>query len=162
MSIELKQQIQSHIKDKSSELYAQAQEYQVRLLLKDNTVATAMHFNPLVAEDKALDTAVQYGLKQGWIKEASPYFSFSKALELLKQGEKITRKGWNGKGMWIIYTPGRVIENLEPSSFYDKCGFEAPVTITGHIDMKAADGSMVVGWLASQTDLFADDWMVAQ
>lgn len=162
MSFELKRQIQSHIKDTVSKFYDREQEYRVALVLKDNAVATGIDFNPLIAKDKALDVAVQYGLKQGWIKEVSPYFSFSKALDLLKQGEKITRKGWNGKGMWIIYTPGRVIENLEPSSFYDKCGFEAPVTITGHIDMKAEDGSMVVGWLASQTDLFADDWMIAQ
>ena len=162
MSIELKRQIRAHIKDMVSKFYDREQEYRVSLVLKDNAVAIGTHFNPLIAEDNAFDVAVRHGLKHGWIKGVSPYFSFSKALELLKQGEKITRKGWNGKGMWIIYTPGRVIENLEPNSFYDKCGFEAPVTITGHIDMKAADGSMVVGWLASQTDLFADDWMVAQ
>ena len=161
MSIELKRQIRAHIKDVISKFYDREQEYRVSLVLKDNAVAIGTHFNPLIAKDKALDTAVQYGLKQGWIKEVSLYFSFSKALDLLKQGQKITRKGWNGKGMWIIYTPGRVVENLEPNSFYDKCGFEAPVTITGHIDMKAADGSMVVGWLASQTDLFADDWMIS-
>lgn len=86
--------------------------------------------------------------------------SFGHALLLLKQGKKVARSGWNGKGMWLILTPGRVVETLEPNSFYDKCGFQAPVTITGHIDMKAADGSMVVGWLASQTDMLSDDWVV--
>jgi hypothetical protein len=152
MSIELKQQIQSHIKDKSSELYAQAQEYQVRLLLKDNTVATAMHFNPLVAEDKALDTAVQYGLKQGWIKEASPYFSFSKALELLKQGDKIARKGWNGKGMWLMLIPKSHWETTRGLEMLDGLPW---------VGMKTVDDKFVP-WLPSQTDLFTDDWMIAQ
>jgi hypothetical protein len=79
-----------------------------------------------------------------------------------KEGKKVSRSGWNGKDMWLILTPGRVVETLEPNSFYDKCGFQAPVTITGHIDMKAADGSMVVGWLASQSDMLADDWVVVE
>ena len=113
-------------------------------------------------QKNATEEAIEYALDQGWITNTPEQFSFSTALDLLKQGNKVARSGWNGKGMWIIYTPGRVIENLEPNSFYDKCGFEAPVTITGHIDMKAADGSMVVGWLASQTDLLAHDWMIAQ
>ena len=87
-------------------------------------------------------------------------FNFGDALMALKQGKKVARSGWNGKGMWLILTQGRIVENLEPNSFYEKCGFEAPVTICSHIDMKAADGSMVVGWLASQTDVLADDWVI--
>lgn len=35
-----------------------------------------------------------------------------------------------------------------------------PVRLLPHIDMRAADGSMVIGWLASQTDMLADDWLV--
>lgn len=87
-------------------------------------------------------------------------FCFSVALAQLKAGKRIARQGWNGKGMWLILTQGRIVENLEPNSFYEKCGFEAPVTICSHIDMKAADGSMVVGWLASQTDMLAEDWVI--
>jgi hypothetical protein len=30
------------------------------------------------------------------------------------------------------------------------------------IDMKAADGSIVIGWLASQTDMLAEDWVVVE
>lgn len=90
----------------------------------------------------------------------SSNLTFGEALEYLKKGARVARQGWNGKGMWVILTKGRVVENLEPNSFYEKCGFEAPVTICSHIDMKAADGSMVVGWLASQTDMLAEDWIV--
>lgn len=68
MSFELKRQIQSHIKETVSKFYDREQEYRVSLVLKDNAVATGIDFNPLIAKDKDLDTAVQYGLKQGWIK----------------------------------------------------------------------------------------------
>lgn len=86
--------------------------------------------------------------------------NFGQALEALKAGKKVARSGWNGKKMWLILTPGRTINDIEPNSFYDKCKFEPPVVINGHIDMKAADGSMVVGWLASQTDMLSDDWEI--
>lgn len=86
--------------------------------------------------------------------------TFGHAVVLAMNGHKVARKGWNGKDMWIIFTPGRTVQNLEPNSFYEKSGFIPPVTINGHFDMKAADGSMVVGWLASQTDIVARDWTV--
>lgn len=86
--------------------------------------------------------------------------SFGLALEALEKGCRVAREGWNGKNMWLILTPGRVINSVEPNSFYERCGFEAPVTICGHIDMKAADGSMVVGWLASQSDMLSKDWII--
>ena len=88
--------------------------------------------------------------------------TFGEAIEKLKQGDKVARSGWNGKGMWLILTKGRIISSIEPNSFYEKCGFEAPVTICSHIDMKAADGSMVVGWLASQTDMLSEDWVLVK
>ena len=37
---------------------------------------------------------------------------------------------------------------------------ENNVKICSHIDMKAADGTMVIGWLASQTDMLAEDWVI--
>lgn len=152
MSIELKRQIQSHIKDAVSKFYDREQEYRVSLVLKDNAVATGIDFNPLIAKDKALDTAVQYGLKQGWIKEASPYFSFSKALELLKQGDKIARKGWNGKGMWLMLIPKSHWETTRGLEMLDGLPW---------VGMKTVDDKFVP-WLPSQTDLFTDDWMIAQ
>lgn len=88
--------------------------------------------------------------------------NFGLAIEAMKKGHKVARSGWNGKGMFILLNKGRVVENLEPNSFYEKCGFEAPVKICDHIDMKAADGSMVVGWLASQTDMLSEDWTIVE
>lgn len=152
MSIELKRQIRAHIKDMVSKFYDREQEYRVSLVLKDNAVATGIDFNPLIAKDKALDTAVQYSLKQGWIKEeVSPYLSFSKALELLKQGDKITRKGWNGKGMWLMLIPKSHWETTRGLEMLDGLPW---------VGMKTVDDKFVP-WLPSQTDLFANDWMIA-
>ena len=97
---------------------------------------------------------------------------FGEALELMKAGRCLARSGWNGRKMWVTYTAGSVVplrsitkgtalaklctfnHQLDP----DKFGGQ--VTINGHFDMRAADGSLVVGWLASQTDMAAEDWEV--
>ncbi len=167
MSIELKRQIKAHIKDAISEFYDREQEYRVGLTLKDNAVAIGIHFNPLIAKDKALDVAVEYGLKQGWIKEVSPYCSFSKALELLKQGDKITRKGWNGADQWLSIscpdTKAIAADNFwspHNAEFARQNGGSAKVAPC--ITLKNAQGLIIMGWIPSAGDLFADDWMIAQ
>lgn len=103
---------------------------------------------------------------------------FGEAIEKLQAGERVARAGWDGKGMWVALTPGTVI----PSSLAragaaahlaaerltaERAAGDATVTpadlslvINPHIDMRAADGSLVVGWLASQTDMLAEDWGV--
>jgi hypothetical protein len=93
--------------------------------------------------------------------------SFGDAVVMLKAGKKVARSGWNGKGMWLAYTPGS-----EFAPEFAKAGHaaahrakEAPgenVRLLPHIDMRAADGSMVIGWLASQTDMLADDWTLVE
>ncbi|WP_284262483.1 DUF2829 domain-containing protein [Roseicyclus amphidinii] len=93
--------------------------------------------------------------------------SFGHALMALKMGACVARAGWNGKGMWIKLTPGSAFE-----ARHAKCGHaaaaraielddpEAEIELAPHIDMRAADGTIIVGWLASQTDLLAEDWCV--
>lgn len=102
------------------------------------------------------------GLKEEAYHE-SGNLSFSEALYLLKKGERIARKGWNGKGMFLTLqngseVDGSLMRNDNAKSFYG----DSKVKICPHIDMKAADDSYVVGWLASQTDLLAEDWCVVE
>ena len=99
--------------------------------------------------------------------QAGSGFDFGIALCHLKSGEKVARKGWNGKGMWVALTPASSFE-----AAYAKYGHaarhravelvegRAEINLLPHIDMRTADGSMVVGWLASQTDMLADDWCI--
>lgn len=90
--------------------------------------------------------------------------TFGVALELLKKGEKVARIGWNGKGMFLVMTEGSVVptENMRNDAVrkYYEGNQEDDVKICPHIDMKAADGTMVIGWLASQTDMLAEDWII--
>lgn len=88
---------------------------------------------------------------------------FGKAIEALKQGKAVARKGWNGKGMFLTLQEGSEVDgslmrNENAKNFYG----EDKVKICPHIDMKAADGSYVVGWLASQTDMLAEDWEIVK
>lgn len=83
---------------------------------------------------------------------------YSDALRELKNGKKVAREGWNGKGMFIFLVPGSTFKVNRPPllGIYPE-GTE--VNYHGHIDMKTAD-NMVVPWLASQTDQLAEDWSV--
>ncbi|MFT3708051.1 MAG: DUF2829 domain-containing protein [Archangium sp.] len=67
--------------------------------------------------------------------------NFGQALEALKQGQKVARRGWNGKGMWLA---------LQVPDQHSRMSLP-------YIYMKSADDKLVP-WLASQTDVLADDW----
>lgn len=92
--------------------------------------------------------------------------NFSQALEELKLGKKVARKGW-GKGAFI-YLVERKVVNIESLQGEAAKHFEAykdsnrgkRVTISSHIDMKTADGSLLVGWTPSEDDMLADDWEI--
>ncbi|QBQ99235.1 DUF2829 domain-containing protein [Paraburkholderia pallida] len=94
--------------------------------------------------------------------------SFGLALEALKKGHRVARSGWNGKGMWLALScnGGREV----PAA-----GFWAPANreyaesqpggvavVLPSITMKTATGEILMGWLASQTDMLADDWLIVE
>jgi len=86
--------------------------------------------------------------------------TFSVALEKVLRGERMARKGWNGKGMFIFLVPGsHFTVNRPPLLGIYPEGTE--IDYHGHIDMKTAQGD-VVPWVASQSDLQAADWMVVE
>ncbi len=97
--------------------------------------------------------------------------TFGLALEAMKKGKKVARAGWNGKDMFIYLqigmdlTPESACRN-EHLADYCRGQFEDKmmkfVEICSHIDMKAADGTIVVGWLASQTDMLSEDWQIVE
>lgn len=99
--------------------------------------------------------------------EPSTLFGFDIAIQKLKQGFKLQRQGWNGKGVWVAMTPGFIIPHQMKTDGGTIRGAAAhmidgdkDINILPHIDMRAADGSLVIGWLASQTDMLAEDWQV--
>lgn len=77
--------------------------------------------------------------------------NFGEALELLKNGFRVSRVGWNGKDMYLyLLTEFSVLGNGHSSGvrFYQPC-----------IVMKTAQGLHQPGWLASQADMLAEDWI---
>jgi len=83
---------------------------------------------------------------------------FGQALAALRLGNKVARDGWNGKGMFLFLVPGsRFSVNRPPLLGIYPEG--TVVDYCPHIDMKTADDK-VVPWLASQTDVLAEDWVI--
>lgn len=90
--------------------------------------------------------------------------NFGEAIACLKGGHRVARQGWNGKGMWLALTPGSTVPaaSVKAGHALSHIAAELPqdsYAIGPHIDMRAADGTLVVGWLASQTDMLAEDWV---
>lgn len=87
-------------------------------------------------------------------------FDFSAALLHIKAGRKVARSGWNGKRMFVFLVPGSTFTVNRPPllGIYPE---GTAIDYCPHIDMKTADGK-VVPWLASQTDVLADDWTIAE
>ena len=77
---------------------------------------------------------------------------FGVALESMKGGSKVARLGWNGKGMWLV---------LVDALMWTYHG-DGPIMSEDQlpwIGMRTADGKFVP-WLASQTDVLAEDWII--
>jgi hypothetical protein len=75
------------------------------------------------------------------IGQTATFFGLGWALETLKDGRRVRREGWNGKGMWL---------ELQRPDAHSK------MTLP-YVFMSTAQGDLVP-WLCSQTDLLADDW----
>ena len=83
--------------------------------------------------------------------------NFGKAIILLKEGKKLQREGWNGKNQYIELA--KEINYLAPSGWktgvvHEDIGSQAIVFV--------GTRGRQIGWLASQADMLAEDWRVAE
>jgi hypothetical protein len=89
---------------------------------------------------------------------------FSTALLHIKTGGRVARKGWNGKDMWVSIARGRVLDirkhDIWPEHIKNVAVNHGKVEILPYLIMKTVDNKIVMGWLASQTDMLADDWYI--
>jgi hypothetical protein len=77
---------------------------------------------------------------------------FGKAIEFLKKGYTAARLGWNGKGIFIeLQVPDEHSKMTSPYIFIDTTGLQT--------ENSNAPKSRVP-WLASQTDMLAEDWII--
>jgi hypothetical protein len=77
--------------------------------------------------------------------------NFGEALAELKAGGKVARRGWNGKGMWL--------EMQRPDTFSK---MTLPYVYLNYPDDAANTPGARVPWLASQTDMLAEDWGIVE
>jgi len=80
------------------------------------------------------------------------------AIKALKNGKKVAREGWNGKGMFLYYVPAASYPAMTEIAKAE-WGENALVPYTAYIAQKTVQGE-VVPWLASQTDLLSEDWCI--
>ena len=93
--------------------------------------------------------------------------NFGEAIEALKQGKKVTRKGWNGKGMFLWLKPETLIkeewckDELLKNLVHENGG---EILGLGTICMYTHDSTgrkaILTGWLASQSDMLSNDWEI--
>ena len=84
--------------------------------------------------------------------------NFSHALQVLKDGHKVARSGWNGKDMFLFLVNGSKFKVNRPPllGIYEE-GTE--IDYCAHIDMKMDDGRIMV-WTPAPIDLLSEDWYI--
>lgn len=84
-------------------------------------------------------------------------FSFGEAIKYLKRGFKVKRQGWNGKNQYIELASN--ISYMNPSGEIVNCEHDA---IGNKAIAFVGTSGVQMGWLASQADMLADDWVFAE
>lgn len=95
--------------------------------------------------------------------------NFGQAIEALKEGRKVARKGWNGSNMHLWLKPASSIKSEwckdpELKALVDANGGE--ILALGTICMYTHDSTgrkaILTGWLASQSDMLCEDWEIVE
>lgn len=88
--------------------------------------------------------------------------TFGLAIEAMKLGHKVARSGWNGKGMWLALVTPKDDDAGMGNIDYAVFGLAGKVgPCLPWIGMRTADDKFVP-WLASQTDMLAEDWEIVK
>lgn len=83
--------------------------------------------------------------------------NFGWAIAALKRGEKVSRKGWNGKKQYIQLASG--ISYVTSDGKIVNCEHD---TIGNQAIAFVGTSGVQMGWLASQADMLAEDWTYAE
>jgi len=110
------------------------------------------------------DGYVSWSPKEQFDKAYQPTdaMSFGHALIAMKEGKKVARAGWNGKGMFLYWVPANSYPASRNTLETVKGLFEGDMVPYGaYPAMKTAQGN-VVPWLCSITDMDANDWQIVE
>lgn len=118
--------------------------------------------------EKLRCVAIEDGVPQ-WEAVSGFNMDFGGAIKALKEGHKVARQGWNGKGMFLWLKPAAEVKSewcKDPllKSLADENG--GSIAALGTICMYTHDASgrkaVLTGWLASQSDMLLEDWFVVE
>jgi len=89
--------------------------------------------------------------------------NFGEAIQALKDGKKVARAGWNGKGMWIVLMPALYLDaGVVNARTVKHIGEGVDLDSQPYIAMFTANKQWQPGWLASQADILSDDWCIVE
>lgn len=100
--------------------------------------------------------------------------TFGLAIEAMKAGSRVARMGWNGKGMWLSLSCNQGgdafagTREIAAENFWSNNNSEyarqngGSAVVLPCITMKTATGEILMGWLASQSDMLAEDWRIVE
>ena len=115
-----------------------------------------------IRETEDIDYTLGFIMREDWILADDVAvenlnirtFTFGEAIRKLKAGQKVARKGWNGKGIYI---------EMQKPDEHSKMTLPYIYIVTNGLVTDNPDAPKgVVPWLASQTDMFATDWRVVE
>lgn len=88
--------------------------------------------------------------------------NFGQAIEALKEGKCVAREGWNGKGMYLWLLQPTIVKKewVKDPMLLSVFGDRSELSCLGSIRMLTATGEVLTGWLASQTDMLSEDWII--
>lgn len=110
-------------------------------------------------EMNVLDSFLFRAWQMGWLnKYNQKNMTFGDALEAIKDGERVARKGWNGKGMYVFLAHEADFVTDADISAYD----QLEVEVADMLVLKTAQDTFQPGWLASQADMLAEDWYIVE
>lgn len=95
--------------------------------------------------EKVMEVVNAFGLTTEEMKEQQAEFDFGLAISFLKEGERITRKNWNGEVKYIYLVNQK--EDFEKE-------------VTAKIAMKCIDNTVSIGYVASMEDILAENWIL--
>lgn len=90
---------------------------------------------------------------------ASNGLTFGEALEALKEGKSVSRRGWNGKDQFVYLITG---SDLQRGLKYGYGEYEREPTLVSTLAIKTSSNQIQVGWLATQSDMLSNDWQIVE
>ena len=96
--------------------------------------------------------------------------TFGLAIEAAKKGMKVARRGWNGKDMFVVYMPPLQLPPYNTQGTARKVndrtakyiGEDKSLNCQPYFAMYNAQEEWIPGWLASQSDMLAEDWFIVE